>query len=85
MCCPSNIYTNAPILNEGAVVISEKLQESTLDGFSASDGWSDGCKSAYVTKEHGIFSGAGDFSEEMIASWMERLEELTINRSVIVG
>ena len=57
-------------------MIKERLQDSSLDSFSASDEWLDGWKSAYT-----IVDEAGVVSEETITSWMERRQELTARYS----
>ena len=50
-CCASNIYPNGPMLKEEAKTIKERLQDSNLQGFSVSDEWLDGWKTAYAIKE----------------------------------
>ena len=62
-------------------MIKERLQDSSLDSFSASDEWLDGWKSAYTIKECQIVDEAGVVSEETITSWMERRQELTARYS----
>ena len=53
------------------MAIKESLQDSSLDQFRDSDGWSDRCKYAYVIKEYRIFGETGDVVEETTTSWME--------------
>ena len=60
------------MLKEEAVMTKVKLQESNLDGFSASYGWLDGLESAYGIKEHQIVGEAG-----RCFSWVERHQKLT--------
>ena len=59
------------------MAIKESLQDSSLDQFSASDGWLDTWKSVYSIKERLIVGEAGDVAEETITSWMERIQQLT--------
>ena len=59
----------------------KRVQDCSCDGFSASDGWLDGWKTACTIKERWTVGEAGDVSEEMITSWMETLEELTAKYS----
>ena len=61
---------------EEAKAIKERPQDCSLNGFSASDVWLSGWKTAYAIKERRIVGEAGDVSEERITSWMERLQEL---------
>ena len=56
------------MLKEEAKAIKKKLQDCRLDGFSASDGWLDGWKTAYVVKKLRIVGEAGNVSEETITS-----------------
>ena len=63
------------MLKERAPAIKERLQDCSLDGLSASDGWLDGWKTAYAIKERQIFGESGDFSEETITSCTDRLQE----------
>ena len=81
-CCASNIYPNGPMLNKEAKAIKERLQDCSLDGFSASDGCLDGWKTAYAIKERRFVGETGEVSEETITSWMESLQELTTGYSV---
>ena len=76
-CYASNIYPNGPILKEEAMAMKESLQDSSLDQLRALDGWLDTWKSAYAIKERRIVGEAGDVAEETVASWMERIQELT--------
>ena len=66
--CASNICSNEPTLKEEAKTIKERLQICSLDGFNASDGWSDRWKTACAIKERRIVGEAGDVSEETIIS-----------------
>ena len=65
------------MLKEKAKTIKERLQDSSLDGFSALDGWLDGWKTAYAIKERRIVGEADDSLKETITSLMKRLQELT--------
>ena len=58
-------------------MIKERIQDSSLDGFSALDGWLDGQETAYAIKERQIAGEVGDSSKETITSLMKRLQELT--------
>ena len=51
-------------------MIKERIQDSSLDGFSALDGWLDGWETAYAIKER---QKVGDSSKELITSLMKRL------------
>ena len=73
-CRNSNIPISGPMLQEGAPLISEKLE---ITGFSASNGWLESFK-----KQHGIcnMSVAGeeaDVGTETVESWCERAREIT--------
>ena len=54
-------------------MIKERIQDSSLDGFSALDGWLDGWETAYPIKERQIAGEVGDSSKETITSLMKRL------------
>ena len=54
-------------------MIKERIQDSSLDGFSALDGWLDGWKTAYAIKERRIVGEADDSLKETITSLMKRL------------
>ena len=69
--CASNIYPNELMLKKEPKAKKERLQDCSLGGFNASDGWLDGWKTAYAIKERRIVDEAGDVSEETIISWME--------------
>ena len=51
--------------------MKERLQDCSLGGFSASDGWLDGWKTAYAIKERRIVDETDDVSKETIISWVE--------------
>ena len=68
-------------MEEKTKAIKERLQDSSLDSFSASDEWLDGWKTAYTIKEWQIVDEAGVVPEETITSWMERRQELTARYS----
>ena len=59
------------MLKKEAKAMKERLQDCSLGGFSASDGWLDGWKTAYAIKERRIVDKTGDVSKETIISWME--------------
>ena len=65
------------MLKEEAMAIKKCLQGSSLDQFRASGACLDTWKSAYAIKEFRVVGEAGDVAEETIASWMERIQELT--------
>ena len=69
------------MLKKEAKAMKERLQDCSLGGFSASDGWLDGWKTAYAIKERRIVDETGDVSKETIISWMEWLQELTSSYS----
>ena len=68
-------------MKEDAKPIKGRLQNCSLDGFSASDGWLDGWKTSYAIKESQIVGKYGNVSEETVTFWMERLQELTTGYS----
>ena len=53
-------------------MIKERIHDSSLDGFSALDGWLDGWETAYAIKERQIAGEVGDSSKETITSLMKR-------------
>ena len=68
-------------MKEEAKPIKGRLQNCSLDVFSASDGWLDRWKTSYAIKEHRIVGKYGNVSEETVTFWMERLQELTTGYS----
>ena len=65
------------MLKEEAMTIKERLQDSSLDQFRASDWGLDTWKSAYAIKERRIVDEDVDLPDETITSWMERIQEIT--------
>ena len=65
------------MLKEEAKVIKETLKNCSPDGFSASNGWLDGQKTAYTMTEQQNVGKPGNVSEQTIPFWMVRLQELT--------
>ena len=75
-CCAAGIYSIGSMLQEEALKIKESLNDSSLDSFTASNGWLEKWKSCYRIRETRITGEADDVSVSTVRSWIERLPEL---------
>ena len=75
-CCAAGIYPFGSMLQEEALKIKESLNDSSLDSFTASNGWLEKWKSCYGIRETRITGEADDVSVSTVRSWIERLPEL---------
>ena len=75
-CCAAGIYPFGSMLQEEALKIKESLNDSSLDSFTASNGWLEKWKSCYGIRKTRITGEADDVSVSTVRSWIERLPEL---------
>ena len=75
-CCAAGIYPFGSMLQEESLKIKESLNDSSLDSFTASNGWLEKWKSCYGIRETRITGEADDVSVSTVRSWIERLPEL---------
>ena len=75
-CCAAGVYPFGSMLQEEALKIKESLNDSSLNSFTASNGWLDKWKSCYGIRETRITGEADDVSVSTVRSWIERLPEL---------
>ena len=75
-CCAAGIYPFGSMLQEEALKIKESLNDSSLDSFTASNGWLEKWKSCYGIRETRITGEVDDVSVSTVRSWIERLPEL---------
>ena len=64
------------MLQEETMKIKESLKDSSLDSFTASNGWLEKWKAAYGIRETRITGEAHDVSIPTVKSWIERIPEL---------
>ena len=65
------------MLQEEALKIKESLKDSSLDSFTASNGWLEKWKAAYGIQETRITGEADAASIPTVKYWIERILELT--------
>ena len=75
-CCAAGIYPFGSMLQEEALKIKESLNDSSLDSFTASNGWLEKWKSCDGIRDTRITREADDVSVSTVRSWIERLPEL---------
>ena len=75
-CCAAGIYPFGSMLQEEALEIKDSLSDSSLDSFTASNGWLEKWKSCYGIRETRITGEADDVSASTVRSWIEILPEL---------
>ena len=75
-CFAAGIYPFGSMLQEEALKIKESLNDSSLDSFTASNGWLEKWKSCYGIRETRITEEADDASVSTVRSWIARLPEL---------
>lgn len=74
LCRQSNVPVSGPMLQEEALIISERLGGNSV-GFTASNGWLRKWKKRYNISEMKVAGEEGDVSQETLSSW-ERSREL---------
>ena len=75
-CCAAGIYPFGSRLQEEALKIKESLKDSSLDSFTASNGWLEKSKAAYGIRETLLTGEADNVSIDTVKSWIERIPEL---------
>ena len=75
-CCAAGIYPFGSMLQEEALKIKESLKDSSLDSFTASNGWLEKQKAAYGIPEMHITGEANHVSIPTVKSWIKRIPEL---------
>ena len=61
------------MMQEKALKITENLKDSSLDSFTASNGWLEKWKAAYGVWETRISGEGNDFSVPTMKSWIKRI------------
>ena len=74
--CAAGIYPFGSMLQVETLKIKERLKDSSLDSFTASNGWLEKCKAVYGIRETCITGEADDASIPIVKSWIERITEL---------
>ena len=74
-CRQSNVPVSGPMLQEEALIISERLGGNSV-GFTASNGWLSKWKKRYNISEMKVAGEEGDVSQETLSSWDEHSREL---------
>ena len=65
-----------PMLQEATLKMKERLKDSSLDNFTASNGWLEKCKAAYGIRKTRNTGKGDDVSIPIVTSWIERIPEL---------
>lgn len=64
------------MIQEEAQIIKESLKDSSLDSFTAFNGWLEKWKAVYGIRETRITGEADDVLIPTVKSWIERIPEL---------
>ena len=75
-CCAAGIYQFGSRLQGETLKIKESVKDSSLDSFTASNGWLEKWRAAYGIRETCITGEVYDVSIPNVKSWIERIPEI---------